>query len=157
VTPPPFQSFLEAHQARVLRFLVASVGRDDAEECFQETFLAALRAYDRLEEGSNLGAWILTIAQRKAIDAHRSRRRRPVPVGAVAESGEGIGNARAEGDGTLGELVRGLPLKQRSAILWRFAGDLAYRDIAEAAGCSEAAARRRVHIGLKRLREELAR
>ena len=52
----------------VWRFLVSSVGRADAEDCFQETFIAAMRAYPRLRAGSNLRAWVLTIAHRKALD-----------------------------------------------------------------------------------------
>src|SRR5258708_17730382 len=63
--------------------LVASVGRDEAEDCFQETFIAALRAYPRLRAGRrehNLRAWVLTIAQNKAMDAHRSRTRRALPL-----------------------------------------------------------------------------
>src|SRR2546426_7053879 len=83
---PPFQVFLDEHRDDVYRFLVASVGREEADDCFQETFLSALRAYPRAEENSNLRAWILTIAHRKAIDAHRSRRRRPLPVEDVPEA-----------------------------------------------------------------------
>jgi len=65
-SPPPFQRFLDAHRDLVWRFLVSSVGPVDAEDCFQETFLAALRAYPRLRAGSNLRAWVLTIAQQGA-------------------------------------------------------------------------------------------
>ena len=71
---PPFQSFLEQHRRPVLGFLRAMVGTDAADDCFQETFLAALRAYPRAD-GRNLRAWVLTIARRKAIDHHRARAR----------------------------------------------------------------------------------
>ena len=64
--------------------LRGAVGRGDAEDCFQETFLAALRAYPKLRDGGNLRGWLLTIAHRKAIDHHRARGRRPVPVAEVA-------------------------------------------------------------------------
>ena len=76
---PPFQSFLDAHRDAVWRFLVRSVGRAEAEDCFQETFIAALRAYPRLRPDSNLSAWVLTIAHRKALDSHHARSRRAVP------------------------------------------------------------------------------
>ena len=49
--------------------------------------------------------------------------------------------------------VGDLPTKQRAAVLLRFAGDLAYREIGEATSTSEEAARRNVHEGLKKLRE----
>jgi DNA-directed RNA polymerase specialized sigma24 family protein len=39
----------------------------------------------------------------------------------------------------------------------RFACELSYAEIAAVAGGSEAAARRNVHVGLKRLREEMTR
>src|SRR5439155_2638339 len=82
---PPFQRILDAHAPERPRVLVAAVGRDDADDCFQETFLSALRAYPRLRHGTNLRAWVLTIAHRKAIDAHRARARRATPTGSVPE------------------------------------------------------------------------
>ena len=51
VGPPPFQVFLDSHREPVFRFLAAVAGRDEAEDCFQETFLAARRAYPRLRAG----------------------------------------------------------------------------------------------------------
>ena len=50
----------------VRAFLRGMVGPHDAEDCLQETFLSALRAYPRAE-ASNLRAWIFTIARRKAV------------------------------------------------------------------------------------------
>jgi RNA polymerase sigma factor (sigma-70 family) len=80
VSQPPFQRFLDAHREDVWRFLVASVGREAADDCFQETFLSALRAYPRMRP-DNPRAWVLTIAHRKALDHFRARKRRAVPVG----------------------------------------------------------------------------
>ena len=76
---PPFQRFLDEHATDVHRFLVAAVGRHDADDCFQETFVSALRAYPRVRADSDLRAWVLTIAHRKALDHHRGRGRRPRP------------------------------------------------------------------------------
>ena len=77
----PFQRFLDEHRDVVWRFSVASVGRQEADDVFQETFLAAMRAYPRLRAGPNLQAWVLTIAHRKALDHFRARKRRPRPAG----------------------------------------------------------------------------
>src|SRR5207249_5028544 len=68
---PPFQSLVDAHAAELHRFLVASVGPTEAEDCLQETLLSALRAYPRLRAASHLRAWLYTIAQHKATDAMR--------------------------------------------------------------------------------------
>jgi DNA-directed RNA polymerase specialized sigma24 family protein len=49
--------------------------------------------------------------------------------------------------------VRGLPERQRTAVVLRFVGDLAYARVAEVMGGTEEAARRNVHEGLRKLRE----
>jgi RNA polymerase sigma factor (sigma-70 family) len=154
----PFQRFLDQHRGPVLAFLRAMVGPNDAEDCFQETFIAALRAYDRMD-GRHPRAWVMTIARRKAIDHHRARARRPEPREHVSETA-----VAADGAGGLGDLdgevwtaVAGLSETQRTAIALRYAGDLAYREIAAALDCSEEAARRRVADGLQALRQEIDR
>lgn len=149
---PPFQRFLDEQRDVVWRFAAASVGPDDADDVFQETFLAALRAYPRLRPRSNLRGWVLTIAHRKALDHHRARRReldrrRRLPPPATADS-DGW-------DDSIWRAVRELPPKQRSALLLRYVEDLPYRDIGRALDCSEAAARRSAHEGLGRLRKVL--
>jgi RNA polymerase sigma factor (sigma-70 family) len=150
---PPFQAFLDEHRGPVLGFLRAMVGSGDAEDCFQETFLAALRAYPRADVRS-LRAWVLTIARHKAIDHHRARARRPRPVAeppapAVEDARDGLGNDE------LWTRVADLAPGQRAALALRFAADLPYREIGSALDCSEAAARRRVHDGLNALRERI--
>ena len=150
--PPPFQAFLEDHREPVYRFLRALLGPQEAEDGFQETFLAALRAYPRLRDGSNLRAWVMTIAHRKAVDAHRRRAQGAEPVGEVPDRA-GPGNPEPP-DEEIWRRVRALPAGQRTAVFLRYAGDLAYRDVARVMGISEAAARQSVRAGLRRLREE---
>lgn len=148
---PPFQVLIDEHRDDIYRFLRASVGPHDADDCFQDTFISALRAYPRLRAGSNLRGWLFTIAHRKALDSHRARARRAVPLAELPEQlGEPLMNG---GEPELWKAVGELPPKQRAAVLLRFAGDLAYREIGEATDCSEEAARRNVHEGLKKLRE----
>jgi RNA polymerase sigma factor (sigma-70 family) len=150
VTPPPFQWFLEQHRDDVYRFLVATVGRQEADDCFQETFLSAMRAYPRLRPDSNTRAWVLTIAHRKALDSHRARGRRPLPVADPPDRAAADG--APEPDAELWNEVRKLPHKQRAAVALRYGGDLPHDQIGRVLGCSEEAARRNVHEGLKKLR-----
>ena len=70
---PPFETFYEAHRDEIFRFLVRRLGRERAEDAFQETFLRALRAYPRLEHGDHLRAWVFTIASRIVVDDVRRR------------------------------------------------------------------------------------
>jgi RNA polymerase sigma factor (sigma-70 family) len=153
---PPFQRFLDAHRDAVWRFLVSSVGHAEADDCFQETFVAALRAYPRLRADSNLRAWVLTIAHRKALDAHRGRTRRALAVAEVAAVDGRAAPTTEARDETLWEAVHELPARQRSAVVLRYVADLPHRDIAAAIGCSEEAARRSLHEGLNNLRKVVA-
>jgi RNA polymerase sigma factor (sigma-70 family) len=151
--PPPFQRFLDDNHDEVWRFLVASVGRADADDCFQEAFLSALRAYPRLRPDSNLRAWVLTIAHRKAMDVHRGRARRPLPVAEVAAIDGRSAEPPRTRDEQLWEAVHALPPRQRAAVLLRHVADLPHAEIAQAIGCSEEAARRSLHEGLTKLRK----
>jgi DNA-directed RNA polymerase specialized sigma24 family protein len=153
----PFQRFLEEHRRPVLAFLRAMVGPHDAEDCFQETFIAAMRAYEHMD-GRHPRAWVMTIARRKAIDHHRARARRPVPSESMPEvaappAGGGLGDLGGE----VWSAVAALSDSQRAALALRYAGDLAYREIAAALEISEAAARRRVADGLRALRGNIDR
>lgn len=146
---PPFQTLVDAHAAELHRFLVRSVGPTDADDCLQETFISALRAYPRLRSAGNLRAWLYTIAQRKATDSVRRGTRRPT---APLDGVEPVADVQGAADEGLWSAVRGLPPKQRAAIVHRFVFDLAYRDVGERMAISEEAARQNVHAGLRRLR-----
>lgn len=149
---PPFQLLIDEHAGEVMAVLRGAVGREGAEDAFQETFLAALRGYPKLHDGGNLRGWLLTIAHRKAIDHHRAKGRRPLPVAEVRETAV---EDPLPDDGVWAA-VGALPPKQRAAVTLRYASDLPHAEIAAALGCSPEAARRSLHEGLKRLRKELA-
>jgi RNA polymerase sigma factor (sigma-70 family) len=153
VSLPPFQTVLDAHREDVLRFLVASVGRQEADDVFQETFLAALRAYPRLRRADNLRGWLLKIAQNKAIDAHRARKRAPVPAEELDPPSNGAPVDAGLPDEALWGAVRTLPERQRMAVVLRFSFDLAFREVGQVMDSTEEAARRNVFEGLKKLRE----
>jgi RNA polymerase sigma factor (sigma-70 family) len=158
---PPFQWLLDEYAGLVLRFLTARVGPVDAEDCFQETMIAAMRAYPELAHGSNLRGWLLTIAQRKAVDNRRQAQRRPLAIdGASIDLAATVDAPLNDPTGSLTDQglwdrVRRLPRKQRSAVALRYAEDRSYPDIARAMATSEAAARRNVHEGIKKLRREV--
>ena len=147
---PPFQEFFDEHAPAVHRFLASSLPLQDAEDCFQETFISALRAYPKLRDGSNLRAWVFTIAARKAVDSHRRRGKHGIASETVPERAVPPPEV---GDPGLWESVRTLPQQQRAAIVLRYVNDLRYREIAAVLGCSEAAARQNAKAGLDRLKE----
>jgi len=148
VAIPPFERFYEEHRSEVLRTLRGKLGVERAEDAFQETFLRALRAYDRLTDGANLRAWVLTIARNVAVDAYRHTR----PHDEVPDLPVEDGRPAYE---ELATLTDGLPPKERAAVVLRYGYDLSYLQIAAALGSSEDAARQAASTGVRRLRRRI--
>lgn len=152
---PPFQTLLDEHRADVYRFCVVTAGAGDADDCFQETWMAALRAYPTLRRADNLRSWLLRIAHNKAIDLHRGRARRAVPVESVPEQAVAPEPTPSlDGEAELWTAVRALPPKQRTAVFARTVLGMPYEELALVLESSEDAARRNVFEGLRKLREE---
>jgi RNA polymerase sigma factor (sigma-70 family) len=150
---PPFERLVELHGPSLLRFCAARAGPERAEDCFQETMLAALRSYPELRDPRAARSWLFSIAARKAIDAHRARARAPqlvADLGPLAAADPAPIRDRA-----LWSRVQQLPDKQRDALLLRYLADLSHREIAEVLQIREDAARRNVFEALRRLRREL--
>lgn len=147
----PFSRFVSEQSPAVAGFLRGMLAHHDAEECLQETFIAALGAYDRFD-GANPRAWVLTIARHKAVDSERSRRRRPEPS---ADTERILAPPPSEDrlDAEIWTEVAALPGKQRASLVLRYGLDLRYRDVGRVLGCSEAAARRSAYEGISKLRK----
>ena len=150
----PFETVVAEHGAAILRVCRAIADPEEAEDVWSETFLAALRAYDRLREDSNLEGWLVTIAHRKAIDHRRAAARRPVTADPLPEPRRGPlrGAGRARG---LWRALESLPLKQRLTIAYHHLAGLSYREVARIVGGGEPAARRAAADGIAALRREL--
>jgi RNA polymerase sigma factor (sigma-70 family) len=155
VTVPPFERFYVQHRDEVLGYLRRLLGQR-AEDAWQETFLRALRAYDRLEHGRHLRAWVFTIATRVAMDELRSVRNGDVSLdGAAAEPEAPAVDAPAYRE--LESLTGTLPPTERAAVVLRYGYDLPYAAIGDALGSSEQAARAAASSGVRRLRRSLDR
>jgi RNA polymerase sigma factor (sigma-70 family) len=148
VAIPPFERFYEEHKGAVLAQLRAMLGRDAAEDAFQETFLRALRAYPTLRHGRHLRAWALQIARNVALDELRRSRLTSAEVPDL----ESVDEALAYEE--LRYLTAGLPQKERAAVYLRYGYDLSYEDIGAALGSSPEAARQAASSGVRRLRRK---
>lgn len=157
---PPFEQVVAEHGARILRVTRALLPLQDAEDAAADALVAALEAYPRLRPDSDVRAWLVTIAHRKALDALRRKARHAVPVDDLPERprpGAGDGPDDPTGDAAVADeplwtLVRALPEKQRHAVTYRYVADLGYPDVAAVMGISEAAARRNAADGVTALR-----
>ncbi len=145
---PPFERFYDAHREEIYRYLVRLVGRQTAEDAFQETFLRALRGYGKLRHTEHLRAWAFTIATRVVLDERR--REAPVPV----EPPELPSNDERPAYAEIEHLADRLPSTERAAVVLRYGYDLSYADIAQALDSSEDAARQAASSGIRRLRRE---
>jgi RNA polymerase sigma factor (sigma-70 family) len=150
VTIPPFEHFYGDHASDVLGYLRRLLGQR-AEDAWQETFLRALRAYDRLEHGRHLRAGVVTIATRVAMDEFRTSGRESLVEDLDGEPVE----LRQPAFRELEHLTDGLPPTERAAVVLRYGYDLPYADIGAALGSSEEAARAAASSGVRRLRRTL--
>jgi len=148
VAIPPFERFYEEHRNAVLGQLRRLLGRDAADDAFQETFLRALRAYPKLKHGDHLRTWALTIARNVAIDARRREKLTSADVPDLESVDEPLPYEE------LRELTTGLPEKERAAVFLRYGYDLSYEDIGAALGSSPEAARQATSSGVRRLRRK---
>lgn len=146
----PFEHAVRDHGATVLRVCRAVLGAGpDADDAWSETFLSALRAWPELPQDANVQAWLVRIAQRKAIDVVRGRRAVPTDTAPDSPSTLGVPGAN---DPDLWAAVAALPERQRLAIGYHYLGGLPHTETAALIGGSPDAVRRAAADGLKTLR-----
>jgi RNA polymerase sigma factor (sigma-70 family) len=150
----PFDAVVRRHGGTVLRICRAVAGPDAADDAWSETFLAALRAYPELPPGSNLEAWLVTIARRKAVDQLRAAARRATPVEPLPDLPSSIG-LPGDRDGALEAALAALPDKQRQTVAYHHLAGLPYAEIAALLGGTPEAARRAAADGVAALRRTL--
>ena len=171
-----FDAAVDRHGATVLRVCRAVLGLGpDADDAWSETFLSALRAWPELPEDTDVEAWLVRVAHRRAVDVVRRASRTAVPTGAADDiavldaRAPGPGGVRAGGsrgapgvdddedDRWIWDAVAALPTRQRLCVAYRYLGGLRYAEIAELTGGTEAAARRAAADGIAALRRTLTR
>ena len=150
----PFEDVVARNGPLVLRVCRAVLGPGAADDAWSETFLAALRAYPSLRPGSNVAAWLVTIAHRKAIDQLRAESRRAVPAGDLPARLDGPSRDGVPGgwESDLWAALRELPPKQRMAVAYHHLAGLPYAEVAELLGGTPEAARRAAADGIAALR-----
>jgi RNA polymerase sigma factor (sigma-70 family) len=147
----PFEAIVARYGPAVLRVCRAVLGPAAAEDAWSETFLSAMQAYPDLRPDSNVEAWLVTIAHRKAIDQLRAESRRAIPTDDLPEKPSkesGPGSWESE----LWAALRELPLKQRETLAYHYLAGLPYAEVAEILGGSPEAARRAAADGIATLR-----
>ena len=143
---------------RLLGTLVPLVGeRAAAEDCLQDAFVRAFRAWDRWQPGAPAEAWLHRIAIRVAIN-HRRR----AQLQGAAELVRRLGRPRDLPDpatvalrGDLLVALRKLPPKHAAAIVLRHLHGYSNREMALALGIPERTVASRLAAAKAKLRQEL--
>ncbi len=133
----------------------------EAEELVQETFIQAFEALERYTGQSSVRAFLFGIARRVCIRHLRKRDRRRglfqrwfvVGDSVVADPVDPV--EAAEERVALATALAALKPTLREAVLLRYQAGLEGPEVARALGISHAAARKRVSLGVKALRESL--
>lgn len=160
---PTFELLVERHSRELFAYLWRLLGDEaEAEDCLQDAYLRAYRAYARLDGNANTRAWLYRIATNCAYTQLKKRSRidgRGAEFVENLASGEAAVDVQVEQQARLAEVhtaVMALPRKQRAALMLRKYQELDYEQIAETLDCSPEAARANVYQALKKLRRKLA-
>ncbi|HEX7131882.1 MAG TPA: sigma-70 family RNA polymerase sigma factor [Iamia sp.] len=149
---PPFDQVVAEHGAVVLRVCRAILGPHDADDAWSETFLSALRAYPDLRPDSDVRAWLVTIAHRKAIDVTRATTRRAIPDDRLPDLADRRQPSAVDADTDLWAALADLPPKQRQAVAYHHVAGLPHAEVAVLIGSSPTAVRKAASDGIARLR-----
>lgn len=154
----PFEQAVREHGATVLRVCRALLGASmDAEDAWSETFLAALTSWPALPADTNVQAWLVRVAGRKAIDISRARARQAVPTGDLpAPAPDTWAGEPGQRDPDVWRAVAALPERQRLAVAYHYLGGLPHAETAGIIGGTPDAVRRAAADGVRTLRRTLA-
>jgi RNA polymerase sigma-70 factor (ECF subfamily) len=150
------------HGAALGRLCMAMLGdQGEAEETAQEALIAAHDAMASYRGEGSVRAWLCGIARRLCARRIETRVRRERKLRLVHDAG---GDGAGLPDDVVERRRRAFIVRaaldelkpsERDAVLLRYEAGLSYREIGEACGIDEAAARKRASRALSRLREVL--
>ena len=144
-----FEAWYRAEHPRVQGIVAAFSGRRDvALDATDEAFVRAWARWGRVSKMDAPGAWTVRVALNLARRAQRHRSSEPPET----PRGECVPPT----DAGLWELVRGLPLQQRTAIVLRHVGGFTHAEIAQAMSVRVGTVGSTLHAAHKKLRELLA-
>lgn len=154
-----FAALYRRHVSMVHGVVLARLGRagrSEAEDVTQEVFVVAWRRLGELRDGAAVGAWLVSIARRRAADWARAsgRRRARELVRGGAEVAETLcADPRTE---EVLAMVWALPEKSREVLVLRFVVGMTGGQIGMCLRMSPGAVRVSLHRGMGRLRAAMA-
>lgn len=151
---------VERHASALARFAVSAGERNDVDELVQDTFVRAFNSLDGFRGESSFRTWLFTIERRLLLDRRRTEKRRrdrtEIQEGDATTEYDALDSVMAdETQKRLQEAVGRLSPTQREVFALRVAEGLSYKEIAEAVGTTEGAARVHYHNAMRAVKEFL--
>ncbi|GLQ91141.1 sigma-70 family RNA polymerase sigma factor [Dyella acidisoli] len=166
-----FHALYVRYRDKLYRYTLRLATRqDEAEEVFQEVWLAVVRGKSGYSSGASFASWLFAIAHRRAADRWRVLGRhapdgvhpadqtatehmeQEMPTTSLSPEGQAHNDSLGQ---ALLDAVGKLPLPQREAFLMKAEGGLALKEIAEATGVSYETVKSRLRYAQQRLRDAL--
>lgn len=129
-----------------------------AEEVAQSTFLKLAQHAPQLASGTVLAAWLYQVARRESIDVVRREARRQLreQIAIEMHAMNATDDDWTHIEPLLDDAMHALDDIDRAAVLLRYFENRSLREVGEALGASEDAARKRISRAVERLREFFA-
>lgn len=155
-----FDALVRRHQKGVWRLIRRYVKSDaDAADVTQLAFVRAFRGLATFRGTATVRSWLYRIAINCALSWLRDHRReQPAEISedALTEDNPAPAQLSASDDrARLRAAIAQLPPKQKLVLELRVFDDLAFREVADLADCSENTAKVNFHYAVKRLRDIL--
>lgn len=160
--PGAFEEVYRAHAPRLFGLICRLVGRIDAEDLLQDTFLAAHRKLGLYRGESALGTWLFRLATNLCIDHLRSRGSRWAQVtDGFDDEMDGHGATAGPVLGAINRMdleraIAALPPGARLVFVLHDVEGFEHREIGDMLGVSDGTSKSQLHRARIRLREMLA-
>jgi RNA polymerase sigma-70 factor (ECF subfamily) len=154
---PDLRQLYDEHAPALFAFLLNFTRREaDARDVLQELFLKLIARPGLLAGVRETRAFLLRLAHRQAIDAHRRRRTHDAVIERAAMEPPGVFAASADPDeasfrAALSEALAELPADQRAVVHLKLWEQMTFAEIAEALDIPANTAASRYRYGLDKL------
>lgn len=152
------------HGATIGRLCMSMLGsQQDAEDITQETLIDAYSALSSWRGEGSVRSWLLSIARRKCARTIEKRVRRTSKLRLVHDADRSVSSDDITEKQVLlreraiaaREALGNIRPSEREALILRYGADLSFREVGDACGIDEAAARKRVSRAIATLRQNL--
>lgn len=161
-----FEALYDRYSREVFVFAVHVLGRNDADEVVQDVFLRLWQRAGQFDpDRGSFAAWLMTIARHRVFDQLKRRRSAVAAAEEIDDllesapdprPGPGQRAWRAERRETVLAAVKELPAEQRRIVVLAYFGGLSQSAISEALGIPLGTVKKRVRLGLDKLRATLS-